>query len=106
MACHEGGVQISYRLESTPGAPRWRFTTREGEPLLGDRFPSGAPGWKHDEWILEYALDGSSGWADPEAERIRPTWAGERFSLADAVAVLFASPATGTSSPPESRKAA
>jgi hypothetical protein len=96
IACHEGGVQINYALDSIPGAPRWQFTTRTGEPLLGDRLPSDAPGWKHDEWILWHDLDGTAGWHDPEANRIRPLWAGERFSLADAVAVLFPPPSRAT----------
>ncbi len=89
MACHEGGVVIGYATDSVAGAPHWHFTTREGDPLRGDRLPSGAPGWKHDEWILWHGLDGSAGWHDPEAVAIRPLWAGEKFSLADAVGVLF-----------------
>jgi hypothetical protein len=89
MACHEGCVAIIYATNSTPGTPRWHFTTRDGDALLGDRLPTGTPGWKHDEWILWHDLDGSAGWSDPEAERIRPLWAGEPFSLADAVAALF-----------------
>jgi hypothetical protein len=101
MACHEGGVMISYGLGSVPGAPEWHFTTRDGDALLGDRLPSGAPGWKHDEWILWHELDGSAGWRDPEAERIRPLWAGERFSLADAVGVLFQAPVQGLEDGPD-----
>ena len=93
MACHEGGVVITCATDSKPGSPRGHVTTREGEPLLGDRLPSGAAGWKHDHWILWHGLDGAEGWKDPEAERIRPLWAGERFSLADAVAALFPTPA-------------
>jgi hypothetical protein len=99
MACHEGGVVISCGLGSIPGAPEWHFTTRDGDALLGDRLPTGAPGWKHDEWILWHELDGSAGWDDPEAERIRPRWAGERFSLADAVGVLFRAPVQGPDEP-------
>jgi hypothetical protein len=95
MACHEGGIAISHGPGSVPGAPQWHFTTRDGDALLGDRLPTGAPGWKHDEWILWHELDGSAGWDDPEAERIRPLWAGERFSLADAVGVLFRAPVQG-----------
>jgi hypothetical protein len=89
IACHEAGVMISYAQDSIPGAPRWHFTTHHGDAMLGDRLPTGAPGWRDDQWILWRALDGTDGWNDQEAERIRPRWAGERFSLADAVGVLF-----------------
>lgn len=98
MSCHEGGVQLTERGDNAdagtdpgavPGRLRWRFTTAQGEPLLGERFPDGRPGWKSDVWILWHCLDGSKGWRDPAANRIRPLWAGERFSLVDTVSMLF-----------------
>lgn len=90
VACHEGGVVM------TPAdhVGRWHFATAEGDPIAGQTPLTGqesaVTGWKHDSWILWNALDASAGWRDPEATRIWPTWAGERFSLADTVAVLFA----------------
>lgn len=86
VACDEGGVRIRERATSTRRRPDWIFVTAQGEPFAAQ---PAAPGWRDDDWILWQGLDGSKGRRDAEADKICPLWAGERFSLADTVSVLF-----------------
>lgn len=79
MACHEGNITISMAApSSTRHGPR--FITADGIELLPRWDPDAHPGWKRDDHLLRTHLT---------ADNVRPLWAGERFSLADTVTVLF-----------------
>lgn len=96
MACHEGGIEITKQQSRLHH--RWRFHLPTGEEITPQLFQQEATGWDSEEWLLWRGLDGSAGWHDREAKRIRPRWAGERALLRDMVDLLFRASKTATQS--------
>ncbi len=88
MACHEGGVGVAAGSGSRPGLPRWEFRSPDGDVLSGNQDQIAATTCA-DENLLWNGIDEISDWDHAEAERIRPLWAGERFSLPDVLGHLY-----------------
>lgn len=88
MACHEGGLVLSAGPRSLPGLPHWEFRLPDGSLLGGSIDQLGSVGCG-DEELLWNGIDDITSWDDREALKIRPLWAGERFSLQHVLAHLY-----------------